>query len=337
MSFIANEKLRSQIVANSSKKQKQTAWNGIIIDNKDGLVTNAAGALHYDDYTELTSDIVAVRQFDFVGNFYRTLTSGPGMSRTVPLGKTLIDYQDMNEFGAAEVSMDMANRQNEQTNYDRVVVPLPIYHKDYTIPWRQSGFSYKESDGVTEMGIQTMRTRDKTLMLGDSSIVVAGNELYGYTNHPATIKLPGGISDWGNKANSAVVYDEMVELISQLFLDANVGAPNSVEAFVSPDVFAAMQYKSSATKSNDLTIMQDIINIAQLRGIQAQEDLPAGAVLLVEMSPRTSDIAVASDLIAMPWQRTNEYEDLRFTIMSACTARIKRDRNLKTGILYATK
>lgn len=335
MNFIANEKLRNQLVAGHSMRNK--TWSDLLQTNSKGITINAAGALHYDDYTELTDDVVKVRQYDFIGNFYRTLTSGPGMSRTMDIGKTLIDYQDMNDFGDAETSMDMANRQTEQTNYDRALTPLPIFHKDFTVPWRQSGFSYKESDGVSEAGIQVMRTRDKTLMLGNSSIKVNGSELYGYTNHPATIKLPAGISNWADKANSALVYEEMVELITQLFLDARVGAPNSVEVFVSPDVKAAFQYKSSAAKSNDLTIEQDLKNIVQIRGIQAQEDLPAGAVLLVEMSPRTSDIAVASDVIAMPWQRLNQHEDLRFTIMAACTPRIKRDRNLKTGILYATK
>ena len=335
MNFIANEKVRNQLTANHAHRQSN--WSKLLINNEKGITVNAAGALHYDDFTELTDDVVKVRQYDFVGNFYRTLTAGPGMSRMMDLSKTIIDYQDMNEFGEAEVSMDMANRQTEQTNYDRALTPLPIFHKDFTIPWRQSGFSYKESDGVSEAGIQTMRTRDKTLVLGNSSIKVNGSELYGYTNHPATIKLPGSLTNWADKANSALVYDEMVELITQLLLDAKVGAVNSVQGFVAPDVYAALQYKSSTTKSNDLTIMQDIEKIVQLRGIQPQEDLPDGAVLLVEMSPRTSDIAVASDVIALPWQRLNDSEDLRFTIMAACTPRIKRDRNLKTGILYATK
>jgi hypothetical protein len=107
--------------------------------------------------------------------------------------------------------------------------------------------------------------------------------------------------------------------------------------WVASDVLTALQYKSSANKSNDLTVQQDLMNIAQLGSIQMHQNLPAGAVLLVEMSPRTSDLAVASDVIAMPWQRMNDLEDMRFSIMAACTPRIKRDRNGKTGILYATK
>ena len=83
--------------------------------------------------------------------------------------------------------------------------------------------------------------------------------------------------------------------------------------------------------------MEDIKRIAQIRDVMPHQDLPDGAWLFVEMAPRTSDIAVASDIVATPWQRMNPYEDLRFTIMAAATPRIKTDRNGVTGILYATK
>jgi len=332
--LIAQGDLRNQIVANHS--QKDAFWNKHLINNSEGQVVNAQGALHYDDYKELTDDVVKVREFPQVGAFYRSFM-GAGLSRPMAIGKTLIDYKDMNAFGEATTSMDAANRETEQNNYDQVLVPLPIFHKDFVIPWREEGFSYKESDGVMESQFRVMETRDKVLLLGESSIKVNGQELYGYTNHPATIQKPAGISDWADPTNATKVYEEAVSLFSDLFQTGKVGGANSVMMWVASDILTALQYKSSANKSNDLTLQQDLQNIAQLSGIEMHQDLPAGSVLLVEMSPRTSDIAVASDVIAMPWQRMNQLEDMRFSIMAACTPRIKRDRNGVTGILYATK
>lgn len=332
--MIASKNYRNQLVANHHNKKAN--WAKIANVNKNQMVHNAVSGLQYDDFKELTDDVVKIREFETVGNFYRSFV-GAGLTRSMDIGKTVIDYQNANDFGDATVSMDMANRETEQNNYNQVLVPLPIFHKDFTIPWRQTGFSYKESDGVMLSQFKVMETRDKVLLLGDSSIKVNGSELFGYTNHPATIQDPGGISDWSLQASATLIYDEMVGLISDLFEGAKVGSANSVQPWVASDILTNLQRKSSATKSNDLTVMQDLANISQLRGVQMHQDLPPGAVLLVEMSPRTSDLAIASDVIAMPWQRLNDAEDMRFTIMAACTPRIKQDRAGNTGILFATK
>ena len=139
--LIANGVLRNQIVANHAGRQ--AFWNKNLITNDKGIVTNAQGALKYDEYKELTDDVIKTREFPQVGAFYRSFI-GAGLSRPMDIGKTVIDYKDMNAFGDATVSMDAANRENEQNNYDQRLVPLPIFHKDFVIPWRQTGFSYKE-------------------------------------------------------------------------------------------------------------------------------------------------------------------------------------------------
>jgi uncharacterized linocin/CFP29 family protein len=328
-----NQKLRAQF-ANMCVNRSKT-WQANLVTNEKGIVTNATSGLKYDDYKELTEDIVKSREFDFVGNLYRTLV-GAGLTRTVDISRTLIDYHDMNAFNDAHVTMDMANRENEQSNYNQKLVPLPIFHQDFVIPWRQGSFSYKESDGVSESSFRVMETRDRVLMLGDSSINVNGTEMYGYTNHPSTILAPG-ISDWADKANKNVVYDEMVELISQLFQN-RTARENSLAVFVATDIKTALNFKNGAQNAaTNTTLLTELESISEIRSVQAHQDLPAGAVLIIELVPMTSDLAIASDVRAVPWSKRDEYEDMRFTIMSSCTPRIKTDRQGRTGILYATK
>ena len=94
----------------------------------------------YDDFKELTEDVVKVREYEFVGNFYRTMTSMPGMVRNMPIGKTLIDYKDMSRTGEATVSMDMANREAEQTNYDQKLVPSTYLPQGFHYSLASRGF-----------------------------------------------------------------------------------------------------------------------------------------------------------------------------------------------------
>lgn len=326
---IANPSLHGRLYANHCMRNK--TWSEMAITNSKGLTVNAQGALKYDDIKEITDDIVKAREYEFVGNFYRSFQSA-GLIKNVPIGKTLVDYKDMNSFGDAHTSMDAANREMEQTNYDQKLVPLPIFHKDWTIPWRQEGFSYKQADGSQEAAFRVMETRDKVLLLGDTSISVNGVPLYGYTNHPAT--LTETISDWALTANAVKIYEEAVQLNRKMFLDAKVANTRAVGMFVSTDIMPQLKQKTS--DQYDKTVEEDLMRLGY-RFIDTLQDLPAGTVLLVEYTPRTSDLIVGSDLIALPWTKNNQLEDMRFTNMASAAPRIKTDRPGVTGILYASK
>ena len=335
MSMIAfGDKLSSQLRNIASRESR--AWEETIIKGKNGgLVTNATGGLHYDDYKELTDEVVRAREFDFVGNLYRTKSAA---IKNVAIGKTQISINDMNSFGPAEVSMNVSNRESEQTNYDHKIIPLPLFHKDFEIPWRQEGFSYKEADGRQEAMFQVMATRDTVLMNGAANITLNGEQLWGYTNHPATIKKAGGISDWAAVANKAVVYDEFCGLVSSLALTGRSMMPKSIDVFVATDVYTTLDRKTGVQSSGtNATNQQEILGHSMVRSVQPHPDLPAGAVLLIDASPMTSDIVQVSDLRAIPWQRANELESIRITVLAGAVARIKTDRAGKTGILYATK
>ena len=133
---IANPNMHSELYKQHC--MKNNTWAGMYQTNEKGIVTNAQGALKYDDIKLLTEDVVKAREYEFVGGFYRSF-SGGGLIKNVPIGKTLVDYKDMNSFGDAHVSMDAANRETNQTNYDQKLVPLPIFHMglDYSLASRR--------------------------------------------------------------------------------------------------------------------------------------------------------------------------------------------------------
>ena len=330
MSIIANPSMHGSLFANHCMKDQ--TWAALAKTNSKGIITNAQGALKYDDIKLLTDDIVKAREYEFVGSFYRSFQSA-GLIKSVPIGKTLVDYKDMSSMGDAHVSMDAANRQQEQLNYDQKLVPLPIFHKDWTVPWRQEGFSYKQTDGSQESSFRVMETRDRVLLLGDSSISVNGVPLYGYTNHPAT--LTETISDWANVANIKQVRKDAIDMNKKMFLEAKVSNTRAVGMFVSTDIWATLPNLTDDTYNapSALTQLQGL----GYRFVDVNQDLPDGTVLLIEYTPMTSDLIVGSDLIALPWQKNNQLEDMRFTNMASAAPRIKTDRNGVTGVLYASK
>jgi hypothetical protein len=314
--------------------QANTAWRSILRTNQNGEVINNASTVSYDDYKDLTMDVVKAREFMNVG--IQDLLSA-GLSQPSSINKTIVQYQTMNTFDAT-VSMNGANRQENQTDYAINWIPQPIYHTDFFIPWREEGFSYKESDGIMESVYRVNELQDQVLFNGASlGVNVSGVSapLYGYTNHPDTI-TKADLTDWANPANVDAITGEAVELIGELFTGGRVMEPNSVMMYVATDIWTNLQNDYSSQKG-DRTVLERINAISEVGGVKPQKDLVPGAVVCVEMRPRTVQLSVAQQPIAVPWVKGHQLENGRFTVYSSMVAKIKADRTGKAGVVYGTK
>lgn len=309
------------------------SWKEILKTNAEGAVINNAGTVHYDDYKDLQTDVVKAREFMNVG--VQDLISA-GLSQQSSVNKTIVQYQTMNTFNAI-VSMNGSNRQENQSDYAINWIPQPVYHTDFFIPWREEGFSYKESDGVIESVYRVNELRDKVLFLGaDLGVKVSGVDapLYGYTNHPDTIT--DTISDWANSTNTDLITPEAVGLVGQLFVGGRVMEPNSVVMYVATDIWSNLQNDYSSQKG-DRTVLERLRAISEIADVKPQKDLVAGAVCLVEMRARTVQYSNAQNVIATPWVKNHALENGRFTVWACGVAKIKADRTGKAGVVYATK
>ncbi len=312
---------------------RNNAWRDILKTNAAGEIVNNAGTVHYDDYKDLTTDVIKSREFMNVG--IQDLIAA-GLTQQSSINKTIVQYQTMNTFDAT-VSMNGSNRNENQSDYEINWIPQPIYHTDFFIPWREEGFSYKESDGVMESVYRVNELQDKVLFLGaDLGVRVAGAQapLYGYTNHPQTITA--SISDWSLAANIDAITPEAVALIGELFVGGRVMETNSVMMYVATDIWSNLQNDYSSQKG-DRTVLERLRAISEISEVKPQKDLPAGSVCCVEMRARTVQLSVAQQPIAVPWVKSHALENGRFTVYSSMVAKLKADRNGRTGIVFATK
>ena len=331
-------KLRNQLVA--AHNNREAAWGTIVgKKNEPKRLANAStathtGALHYEDYIAMTGEVVAMRDYPSIGNFYRTMV-GAGLTKSVDIGKTLIEFQKVNDFGEATVSMDMANREMEQTFYERDMVPLPVIHKDMIVPWRQQGYSYKSTDGISAQITSIMKTRDRVLMLGQSNIVEAGHELYGYTNHPDTLAVRTTAYSTGEiMTNIKALPDEVLDVFNALYTGRQIGGVGDFDMYVSPNLWTPLQTTADGFVAKDISVYKHLTDMLQINSVQPQIDLLDDSYLLVQRTRETSLIAVANDTIVIPWSKKDPYEDLKFTAMAACAPMIKTDMDGRTGIIY---
>ena len=93
MNIISLSNSVALVQAQKNVTQRHGAWSNILIDDEHGNILNAAGTVHYDDYKDLTTDVVKAREFMNVG--IQDLIAA-GLSQPSSITKTIVQYQTSN-------------------------------------------------------------------------------------------------------------------------------------------------------------------------------------------------------------------------------------------------
>ena len=303
---------------------------------EDCLVANNEGALRFDDNVLTTDETIALRRKALVG--VADLLNN-GLVRPASLMDLFVRYHNMNGMNDATAAMNPVTGQLDQTNYTPVLTPLPIIFKDWFIPFRQDGFSYKNNDGASEANRKVMELLEEMLFNGldNISIDVGGSaaKLYGYTNSPNTIIET--ISDWKDAANLNKVVTDTVRLLKAMEDQASISLMNNnVMMYVSSDLSVDPMVNDYNPNYPSNVVIERLRAIPQIMDVKTSPNVPAGSVVLVEMDKRTIEMGVAQDVVNVPWTRTQPMENQRFTTFAAMCPIIKKPREGKTGVLFAT-
>lgn len=310
-----------QVIAKSADKAK--------------LLTNADGTLRHEDFMTIRDRIVEVRRRSLSGI---SDLMAAGLSFSEDIGTQLAGFENINEFQEAAQEMNPNKYQSNDTVFTASYVPLPITHQSFEVPWRQTGFDYKRSLGMTESIRQVAERLEKTLFLGNAGIVVNFNgtnfPIYGYTTHPN--RGTDTISNWALVANIDAIIPELIKQIGLMWSGQGGVANKRVMVYVANDIWMNLQndYTSAAPSKS---VMDRAKEIAQVMDIKPAEKLADGDVVLVEMESRTIELAVASDIIAVPHTKTNPMAPQVLTTYAAMVQQIKVDSNGKTGVRHLSK
>lgn len=303
----------------------QFAANGL---QKDITVN---GTLRHEDFLTIQDRIVEVRRRALNGI---ADLQAAGLSFSVDIGEQLVGFENVNEFSEAGQEMNPNSYDNNDTVLTESYAPNPVTHSSFSVPWRQQGFEYKRSLGMTESVRQVSERLENTLFNGNTGIVVnfngSNHPIYGYTTHPD--RGTGTISDWTSAANVEKIVPETIEQIGQMWANQGGVMNDSVVMYVANDIWNILQKDYKAEVSG--TIIDRLRMIAQIRDIKPAEKLANGQVVLVEMEARTIELAVASDIIVVPHQKTNPMMPQVMTTYAAMVHQIKSDSNGNTGIRH---
>jgi hypothetical protein len=261
---------------------------------------------------------------------------GAGLTFGVSIEDQLVGFENVNEFQEAEQEMNPNKYQNNDTVFTEEFVPNPITHQSFSVPWRQTGFDYKRSLGLSESIRQVAEKLEDTLTNGNANISVSfggqANPIFGYTTHPN--RGTGTISDWSVIGNITLIVPEAIEQIGLMWSSQGGVENDSVVMYVANDIWTNLQndYKANIAGS----VMERLMKIPQLKDIKPLEKLASTQVVLVELTERTIQMAVASDIITVPHIKTNPMQPQVLTTYAAMVQQIKSDSKGNTGIRHLT-
>lgn len=303
-------------------------------DDKQALVTNANGTVRHEDFMVIRDMVIEVRRRDLHG--IADLRDA-GLSFTAAIGEQLIGFESVNEFQEAKQEMNPNSFDNNDTTFTETFVPNPITHSTFSVPWRQEGFNYKRSLGLSESLRQVSERLEETLTNGNANVVVNFNgtnhQIFGYTNDPN--RGTGTITNWTLEANRDKIVNECIEQISAMWSGQGGVKNDSVMVYVANDIWNILQ-KDYITGQVSESIADRLMKIAQVKGVKPLEKLASTQVVLVEMDRRSVELGVASDIIITPHTKTNVMMPQVMTTYAAMVHKIKSDNNGNTGVRHLT-
>ncbi len=342
--------LRQEYAANTKALYTQNSMNKyVLVDEKGSVVarnsqaselvknslyvTNAATVRH-EDFLQIQQVITEVRRRKLNG-----IADLQAAGLTIPADITtqIVGIENVSEFGDADQEQNPTGFDGDDLVFGEIYTPNPITHKSFTVPWRQQGFSYKTSLGLSESVRVVTERLEETLFNGNDKVKVNFNgtlsRIYGYTNHPD--RGTGTVSDWSDVSKNDLIVNEVIKQIGNMFKDQGGVEMNSICMYYPKNFKEALDRDYSSLKG-DKTVAQRLMDIPEIKAIKFAEKLADSNVVFVEMTARTVSLIVASDIVSVPHTKTNPMAGQPMTTCAAMVQVIKADSKGNTGIMHCT-
>jgi len=339
---VAQKLLASGMNINVLKPWIGTNGRSYITMNVNGVPTaipiaNAA-TLRKDEWKQLDTAILFAAQQRLIGVkdlYARNLVFRLGNG----LGTTVLEYEDLNEFTAAELTMDAITRtRKDRPEFDLKYLPLPIAHKDFsfnirTLTASRNGGSNLDTTAAAMASRVVAEKIEDMLFNGASSYTYGGGTIYGYIDHPNNNDVTLSLA-WDNASKTGEQIVDDVKSMKQASIDAMhhgpwvLYVPTAYETVLDDDFKAASDKTVRARIKYNPTTGEGISGIEE---IKVADKLPANTVVLVEMNSETVRMVEGMAITTVEWQEGGGFTT-NYKVMTIMVPQIRADQNGHCGV-----
>lgn len=253
------------------------------------------------------------------------------------LGSTIAEWEASSDMTDAEINMaGTTTSEKDRQAFSLAGVPIPIIRKDFDINTRNLLASRRRGAGLDVTSAQTAtrlvaEASENLLFNGDTSIVVGGYSLPGYTTHSSRVTGVLGAPWSGGSVTGEGILNDVHDMISGL---ENVKHYGPYMLYVNSTMWPSLRKDYSSAKG-DNTILERILAEDVIQGVRVSDKLGSDSVVMVQMTSDVVDLAVAQDITTVNWQSGDGMNN-SFAVFSAWVPRLKPDYDGNLGIAHYT-
>ena len=296
---------------------------------------NTHATLRKDEWIDLDNNIIEAARERLV--IVEDLMSAGLTYNVGGLGTMIAEWETSSEVTDARITMDGDTvTERDRQEFGLNGVPIPLIHKDWKISERAllasrtRGAALDVTTGQ-EMARAVARTWEGMVFNGVPSLTTGGYSIPGLTTFAS--RETKTISDWTDTTNVSPedIFTEILEMVQQLETDARAYGPFTLYI---PGAYA-FRFRQDFKEFSDKTLMERVTDEDSITRVRVSDVLETGNVVMVEMTSRTIDLAMAADITNVQWQSGSGMTNY-FKTYAASAPRLKADYDGRCGILHGS-
>lgn len=296
-----------------------------------GNTVRVNGTLLEDEWKAFDTTVQQVAREKLV---VTNLLLNKGLRSPLPnaLGVMTLEWERVTgDLVDAEVTMSGLNEaQKDRMAFETVSMPIPIIHKEffYNVRHLEAARRNGRQPDVSHASVAARKVAElieRTIFTG---VTIGGTAIYGMLNHPQR-KTQAVTATWVTATGEQIVAD-MVKAIDAL---SNVNNNHEGPFYVFVPTLVAAHMGEDYKANSDKTIMQRVMEVPGVAGIQSTGRLTGTNVLVVQL---TSDVIEMIDGIQptmVEWDSHGGFQK-NFKVISIMLPRVRSDGWNQSGILH---
>jgi hypothetical protein len=256
----------------------------------------------------------------------------------MPIGKLIHYFQTISDSGQVNTSLDGRSKARlDQPKIDYFGTPVPILDSAFGFGWRQVEAAMTEGISLDvaaarNAAFKVAQGLELQTLNGNAAMVVAGQPLYGLTNHPKRSTRSTGVTL--NGATGAQWVAEMNATLALLHAK-NFYQPATV--YVNWGTWRYAQATDySTTLSPGKSIAQRILEDGAIASVVPASNVPANTLIAVVKNRASVQVLSAMPLTTRAQFRANPEDDYDFVTMAAAALEIKFDAANQCGVAHSS-
>jgi hypothetical protein len=294
-----------------------------------------AGTLRRDEWQRLDEAVLRVSE-QRLGGIQDLISNGLTYDIGSGMNTTVLEYHDVSDALAAEMTMDGLNRAvNDRPVYTAVYLPLPIIHCDYQINARVLAASRNMGNPLdTTLAERAARKvneylEDLLFTAPTTAYAFGGGTIYGYLNHPDRNQVTLSQNWDASGKTGAEILQDVLDM-KQTSINAYHYGPWMLYI---PTAYETVLDDDYDTTTPGTTIRERIMKVAGIKGIQVVDRLTANNVILAEMNTDTVRLVRGMGIQNVEWQIEGKMIT-KYKVMTIQVPQVRSDQEGNSGIVH---